>query len=238
MAPEPGTVRPAQRAELPPRMKALSRAPPSGRQREQPLVLAGTVRRKSPLCEISDPGVQRGVDGRDALGSHPPDRSRGEAHAAEPSLPRWGLLFRACASACRQNATISRCRRADKSLRSPDDRSAFSMRLRPGRAVEGVPEHRVVYEPCRPESCSRTSPRDGAEGPDAGLDVGPPRIGECLRGWRVGQLLEAKPPWHAEPAELDVDIRRCASASIDCFQRGKTSSRLPPYVPMPSGPPQ
>jgi hypothetical protein len=51
-------------------------------------------------------------------------------------------------------------------------------------------------------------PRAGPERRDASVDIGLPRIGQRLRGRRIGELLESEAAdAHAEPAKFHVDVR-------------------------------
>src|SRR5215469_11101469 len=76
-----------------------------------------------------------------------------------------------------------------------------------GDALEGVPQHVVAAAPLVDREVALEHRALGAEGGDAGLDIGPPGRRQFLRARRqLTQMMgEAEHP-HAESAELDVNV--------------------------------
>src|SRR5262245_51917825 len=76
-----------------------------------------------------------------------------------------------------------------------------------GDALEGVPQLGVAARLLVGREVALEHAAVGSERLDAGLDIGPPGVGQLLRGGRRVTLVETEAErGHAEPAQLDVDV--------------------------------
>src|SRR6266436_7913977 len=118
--------------------------------------------------------------GRAADAATPVPRSIRRASDAQPIDPRRGAV---------EQAGLFVCTRA---MRQP---------------LAGVPEHAVAVRSFVDREIAFEHGAVGAEGRDAGLDVGPPRRGELLRAGRQLAFVhvEAEHP-HAKAAQLHVHV--------------------------------
>src|SRR5437870_3438157 len=76
-----------------------------------------------------------------------------------------------------------------------------------GDVLEGVPQRGIAAAALVDREIALEHRALGAEGGDAGLDIGPPGGSQFLRARRQLAGMDGEPEHpHAEPAELDVDI--------------------------------
>src|SRR5205085_5969478 len=108
-------------------------------------------------------------------------------------------------------------------LRGAEEQIVFLVRARTLRQnLAGVPEHRIAIRALVDGEIALEHAARRAEGRDTGFDIGPPRIGERLRGRRIGELFEAEAAnAHPEPAELHVDIRPLRQRLNGCLPAGE-----------------
>src|SRR5947209_2601167 len=77
-----------------------------------------------------------------------------------------------------------------------------------GQYLAGIPEDPIAVLALVDREVALEHRAVGAERRDAGLDIGPPRIGKGLRRWGIDVSLEAEAAdAHAQPTKLDVDVR-------------------------------
>src|SRR6516165_8465118 len=74
-------------------------------------------------------------------------------------------------------------------------------------ALKRIPQHLIAARTFIDREIALEHRTLRAEGGDAGLDIGPPRLLQSLRGGRLGLFKEIEADHlHAETAELDINV--------------------------------
>src|SRR5215472_13415369 len=122
--------------------------------------------------------------------------------------------------------------------RAGEECGLLGRRAAGGDALEGVPQHVVAAAPLVDREVALEHRALGAEGGDAGLDIGPPSRRQFLRARRqLTQMMgEAEHP-HAEPAELDVNVGAGCELADPGTPAGEDLIALAGKGPRPIGPP-
>src|SRR5947209_19794800 len=102
----------------------------------------------------------------------------------------------------------TRCIQSVKPIcRAGERRRLFGGGAAGGDVLEGVPQRGVAAAALVDREIALEHRALGAEGGDAGLDIGPPGGGEFLRARRQFARVEVEPEHpHAQPAQLDMRI--------------------------------